>query len=344
MKNLKRLTAIVLVLALFALAGCSGGGNSSANNSSSSSLSAAENASTGEVYKIGLVQYVEHTSLDMIREAFLSRLDEWGYDETKVSVDYKNASGDTSTLNTICQQFVGDEVDMIVAIATPAAQTAISATEGTDIKVVFSAVNNPESDLGIANTDASEGNVTGTSDRIPVAKNIDLALSVNPNMKTLGLLYNSGESNSVAAVEEAKAYCAEIGISVEEGAVSNTSEIQQVATDLCTKVDAIFTSTDNSVASAMAVVAESTRSAKIPYYVGADSMVMDGALASYGIDYNDLGAKNADMVVEIIEGKAISEVPVYFYEEYELYINQTTLDAVGVTFPEEAAASATFFN
>lgn len=332
------LLAVTLLLGLF-----SGCGTDNGLSSSSASSTVSEVNTTKEVYKIGLIQYVEHPSLDTIREAFMNRMEEWGYDETMVTIDYKNANGDTANINTICQQFVGDEVDMIVAIATPAAQVAVSATDGTDIKVVFAAVNNPEVDLAIKTPGAPEGNVTGTSDRIPVKSTIDLALQINPDIQNFGLLYNSGESNSVAAVEEAKAYLSEKGITAVEGTVSNTSEIQQVATDLCTKVDAIFTSTDNSIASALPIVAEATRTAKIPFYVGADSMVQDGALAAIGIDYTELGAQNADMVVEIIEGKSIAEVPVFFFETYQTYINQTTLDAVEVEFPAEVMTSAVFF-
>lgn len=335
------LSVLSLLLVTCLLAGCGGPGGGSSNVSGESSQAS---QTPEEPYKIGLIQYMEHPSLDTIREAFMSRLEEWGYDETKVDVDYQNASGDSATVNSICQKFVGDKVDMIVAIATPAAQGAVAATEGTDIKVLFAAVNNPTEDLGIKSPEKPEGNVTGTSDMIPVTSTIDLALKVNPDLKNFGLLYNSGESNSVNAAEQAKAYCETKGITVVEGTVSNSSEIQQTVTSLCSKVDAIFTSTDNSVASAMGVVTEATRGSKIPFYVGADSMVKDGALAAIGIDYTELGQKNADMAVELIAGKSVSEVPVFFFETYQTYLNQTTLDAVGVTFPEDVMQSAIFFS
>lgn len=339
-KILACLTAITLVLSVFA--GCSTEGSSSLS-SETTSVSQTSSEPEKSVYKIGLIQYMEHPSLDTIREAFMSRLEEWGYDETKVEIDYQNAAGEMANANTICQKFVGDKADMIVAIATPAAQAAVSATEGTDTKVLFAAVNDPEKDLGIKNPESPEGNVTGTSDRIPVTAAVDLALQADPNLTTFGLLYNSGESNSVNAAEEAKAYCEEKGLTVVEGTVSNTSEIQQVATTLCDQADAIFTSTDNSIAASIAVVVEATRNSKTPWYVGADSMVQDGALAAIGINYEELGRQNADMAVEIMEGKAISEVPVYFFEEYETYINQTTLDAMEITMPEDVLAKANFF-
>lgn len=340
---MKKLLSIALALALTMclFSGCT---NEEVSSQVLSNLSSGEQDSeSGAPYKIGLIQYMEHASLDTIREAFMSRLEEWGYDESKVEIDYQNAGGEAANINTICQKFVGDKVDMIVAIATPAAQVAVSATQDTDIKVLFAAVNDPVADLGIKNPESPEGNVTGTSDRIPVTSTVDLAIQVDSELKTLGLLYNSGESNSVAAAQSAKAYCEENGIEVVEGTVSNSSEIQQVATDLCTKVDAIFTSTDNSIATSIAVVTEATRSAKVPWYVGADSMVQDGALAAIGIDYIELGNKNADMAAEIIAGKEISEIPVFFFEEYQTYVNQTTLEAVGVTLPDQVLESANFF-
>lgn len=338
----KKATIFLLCAALFLtlLAGCKSGEN---NSSAAQSSALVSETSTGGVYKIGLIQYVEHPSLDTIREAFLGRLEEWGYDETKVSIDYQNASGDTANMNSICQKFVGDKVDMIVAIATPAAQVAVSSTANTEIKVLFAAVNDPAKDLGIKNMDAPEGNVTGTSDVIPVTSTIDLALQVNPELKTFGLLYNSGESNSVASAAAAKAYCQEKGIEVLEGTVSNSSEIQQVATNLAGQVQAMFTSTDNTIAASLPIVAEVAKTAKIPYYVGADSMVQDGALCAIGIDYTELGAKNADMAVTIIEGKTIAETPVAFFENYQTYVNQTTLDAVGIKLPEDVLKNAVFF-
>lgn len=340
-KTEKRVVGILLAAILCAVffTACGDTGNGSSVVSETVSASKPENV----VYKIGLIQYVEHPSLDTIREAFMNRLEEWGYDETKVSIDYQNAAGDNANVNTICQKFVGDEVDLIVAIATPAAQVAVSSTEGTDIKVLFAAVSNPAEDLNIKNLDAPEGNITGTSDKIPVSSTVDLALQVNPELKTFGLLYNSGESNSVANAKEAREYCESKGIAVVEGTVSNVSEIQQVATNLCTQVDAIFTSTDNSVASSISVVVEATRQSKTPFYVGADSMVQDGAFAAIGIDYTELGARNADMAVELIEGKEVKDVPVVIFSEYQTYVNQETYDALGVALPAEVEEKAVFF-
>lgn len=336
----KKTVSLFLSVLMFMLVLSACGNN---NGGSSTSLSEAPSTSADKRLKIGLVQFTEHPSLDTIREAFMSRLEEWETDETKVSIDYQNGGGDTANLNSICQKFVGDKVDIIVAIATPAAQIAVSAVKDTDIKVVFAAVNDPISSLGLKNPEKPEGNITGTSDKIPVSSTIDLALQVNPDLKTFGLLYNSGETNSVGAVEEAKAYCAEKKIEVIEGTVSNTSEIQQVVANLASQVDAIFTSTDNSIASNMPIVVESTKKEKVPFYAGADSMVKDGALAAIGIDYTKLGEETADQVQQLLVGKSVSEVPVKFFETYDTYINTTTLKDLEIDFPEEVLAGAIVF-
>lgn len=326
---------LTLILGISVLAGCNGGSNADVSGTSSA-------GSEKGAYKIGLVQFMEHESLDMIRTAFMEKLQS-KIDDGSVTVDYQNGQGETANLNSICQNFVGDKVDLIVAIATPAAQAAVTAAEGTDTKILFVAVNYPQTDLNIQNLEAPEGNITGTSDLLNIASIVDLALKVDPDLKTFGMLYNSGEPNSVAAASDAKAYCEEKGIEVIESTISNTSEIQQAATDLVSKVDAIFTGTDNSIASAMPIVSEITKNAKVPFYVGADTMVMAGGLATIGVDYKDLGARSGDMAIKLAGGAAISEIPVFFYDEYQAYINKTTAAAIGVEFPADVTESAVIF-
>lgn len=341
MKIGKRLLCALLAAAMGALlfTGCSKKEETPSSLPSSSQVSQAPE----EPYKIGLIQYMENPFLDTIREAFIARLEEWGYDETKVNIDYQNAGGDSGNANAICKKFVEDKVDMIAAIATPAAQAAVSSVKDTQIKVLFAAVSDPGKDLNLQNAQAPEGNVTGTSHQVPVAATLDLALKADPKLKTLGLLYDPGESGSVAAVEAARKYGEEKGVAVVESTVSDIGGLQQAATDLCAKADAVFTPIDNTVASSTAVVAEAARKAKTPWYAGTDSMVRDGALAAIGMDYTEMGNKNADMAVQLIEGKAVSQVPVFSFESSQTYINQNTVDALGITLPGEVTESAVFF-
>lgn len=336
----RKIFAILLatILCLVCFAACGETGEEQSNTSEVLTPGSAK-----AIYKIGLVQYMEHPALDSIRESFMNRLEEWGYDETKVSIDYQNAAGQESSIDTICQKFVTDEVDMIVAIATPTAKSAVTAVAETEIKVLFAAVNDPAAELGINNLEAPEGNITGTSDNIPVESIIDLAVQINPAIKTFGIMYNSGESSSAADAKKAKDYCEGKSITVVDGVVTDTAGLQGIAETLCTEADAIFVSADNSISSSVSVVADAAKAAKKPFYAGSSSMVEGGAFASIGVDYSELGAQNADMAIEIIEGRPINEIPVKVYTEYQTYINQATLDVLALQIPNEILEKAFFY-
>lgn len=285
---------------------------------------------------IGIVQIVEHTSLDMIRESLVEELGAKGLvDGQNVKIDYQNAQGDQSNLNSICKKFVGDGVDVIVAIATPSAQAAAAAT--SEIPIIFSAVTDPVSAKLVTNLEKPEGNVTGTSDAIPVDEVFELCQELTPEVKTFGFLYTTSEVNSQSVVEEAKTLAADYGYDYEEVAITNTSELKQAAYSLAGKVDAIYTPIDNSIASAMTVLSEVGKETKVPVYVGADSMVMDGAYATVGINYEDLGRQTGDMVAEVLNGKAIRDLPVATLDEFQKVINKTTAKAIGAPETSEGA-------
>ena len=285
---------------------------------------------------IGIVQIVEHTSLDMIRESLVEELGAKGLvDGQNVKIDYQNAQGDQSNLNSICKKFVGDGVDVIVAIATPSAQAAAAAT--SEIPIIFSAVTDPVSAKLVTNLEKPEGNVTGTSDAIPVDEVFELCQELTPEVKTFGFLYTTSEVNSQSVVEEAKTLAADYGYDYEEVAITNTSELKQAAYSLAGKVDAIYTPIDNSIASAMTVLSEVGKETKVPVYVGADSMVMDGAYATVGINYEDLGRQTGDMVAEVLNGKAIRDLPVATLSEFQKVINKTTAKAIGAPETSEGA-------
>ena len=231
--KMKKLAALALsaVFALGALTAC--GGSSSSGSvpaaASASGSGSVSGASLKEV-NIGLIQLMEHASLDEIRTAIEAGLAAKGAEYgVKVNVDYQNAQGDTSTINTICQQFVGNKVDAIVAIATPAAQGAATAVAGTDIPVIFSAVTDPAAAGLVENLEAPEGNITGTSDAIPVEKIFELAAELTPDAESFGLIYNTGEVNSVSVIDETKAYLDAQGISYTEASVASTGDVQTAA-------------------------------------------------------------------------------------------------------------------
>ena len=296
--------------------------------------------SDDETVKIGLVQLVEHTSLDQIRESIIAQLEEDGYvDGENIVIDYKNAQNEQSNLKTICQGFVADDVDIIVAITTPATQVAMGETD--EIPIVFSAVTDPVAAEVVADMEKPGGNVTGTSHVISVDKIMGLAHEITPGFKTIGALYNSSETNSVSAIEALKEYAEANDLKVEESAITSANEIQPTAQNLAKKCDIVFSPTDNTVASAIATANQVFTEAKVPFYVGADSMVKDGAFATYGVDYEYLGQETAKMIIEIINGADPAEMPVRTMDEMAIYINSQTAESMDLKIPDDIMEKAT---
>lgn len=316
---MKKLIAVIVSLTLVMMLAACGG-------SSSSAAPAASNAPADDTINIGLIQLVEHPSLDEIRTAFEAELKAQGYDN--VNIDYQNGQNDSSTMNSICQKFVGDNVDMIVAIATPAAQSAAAAT--SDIPVVFAAVTDPVG-AGLVGADGTpDRNCTGTSDVIATEGIFDLADELTPGIKTYGFIYNLAETNSVTVITEAKSVLDARGISYTEACVTNSGEVTTAAQSLFGKVDAIFCPIDNTVAFAMPNLAQLANDYGLPVYVAADSMVLDGGLATVGVNYTQLGKQTAQMAIEILEGKAVKDVPVQVLTEYSTVINSDTAKILGI--------------
>lgn len=311
---MKKVFSIVLAMVMaFALTACKG-----------------ENAAKGTL-TVGVIQLAQHPSLDEIYAAFEKQLNEEAAKAgITVKIDYQNGQGDPTNINTICQKFVGDKVDAIVAIATPAAQGAAAAAEGSNIPIVFSAVTDPVEAQLVMNPSAPEGNITGTSDAIPVDKIFALAKELTPNVKSFGIVYNMGEPNSVVVVEQAKKYLAENGITLEESPITASGEVQMAAKNLSGKCDAIFVPIDNMVANAMPVLAQEAIAEGKPVYAAADSLVRDGALASVGVNYTNLGKKTADMLIKVLQGTAIKDIPVEILSDNAVVVNEDTAKALNI--------------
>lgn len=315
---MKKMLAVLLagIVLLGALTGCS----------------VSKDAAGSEKYKIGIVQPVEHPSLNRSRDSIISELEKLGMGD-KVEITLHNANGDMNLLQSIMQNLMSEKVDMIVAIATPAAQAALSATR--DVPIVFAAVSNPVEAGLVKDPTKPEGNITGVSNSIPVADIIGLSKVLTPNVKTLGLIYNSSEINSVASIEKTKAYCDKEGIAYKEAAITSTADIQQAVASLTNQVDAYFTPNDNMVASAMAIYSQLATDAGKPIYVGADAMVSDGGLATVGIDYNLLGEQTGRMINRIISGESIGDNAVETVSEYAKIINVNIAEKLNITIPTE---------
>lgn len=305
--------------------------------SASVSDSAASGApSGGEGFSIGITQITTHPSLDAAREGFKKAFEDAGLE---VKFDEQNAQGDQATATSIASKFAGADLDLVLAIATPSAQAAAQAITGTPI--LFTAVTDPVSAQLVDSLDKPGSNVTGTTDMNPVADQISLVKQFAPGAKTVGIIYSSGEVNSEVQVELAKEAAGKEGLEVVETTVTNSSEVQQAAQDLASKVHAIYVPTDNTVVSAFASVVQSAEDAKIPLIAGEGDSVANGGLATYGIDYFELGRQTGEMAIKILtEGADPASLPVESQSEYQLTVNTTTLKAIGLEMPTALADKA----
>lgn len=287
-------------------------------------------------YKVGIIQFVDDASLNQIEKAIETRLDEVsaeGEDQFIYDGYVFNGQADATTLNQIATQLIADDVDVIVPIATPAAQIVQTATEDNQIPVVFSAVSDPVG-AGLAETmEAPGANITGTSDSLNTAAILDLMFVANPDIKSVGLLYSQSEDSSKQPIADAKAYLEEKGIEVVEKTGTNNTEVSQAAGALIAAgVDAVFTPTDNTVMTAELAIYEKFIDAGIPHYAGADSFALNGAFCGYGVDYENLGTATADMVVEILKGADPAETPVLTFDNGIATVNTETAEAIGLDY------------
>jgi len=291
-----------------------------------------DNKADGKTYKVGIVQFVDDASLNQIEAAIEAELDAKAA-ELGVTFDYTlyNGQGDATTLNQIGAELVGKGVDLIVPIATPAVKIMQSATEDTEIPIVFSAVSDPVGSGIVDALDAPGGRITGTSDALNTKGLLDLMLAQNPDTKTVGLLYSKSEDSSKQPIEDAKAYLESKGIRCVEKTGTTTDEITSAVDALIAeKVDAVFTPTDNTVMTAELAIYEKFLNAKIPQYCGADSFALNGAFVGYGVDYTALGKMTADMVVQVlVDSKSPATLPVATFDNGIAMINTDSCTALG---------------
>jgi putative ABC transport system substrate-binding protein len=331
-KTVKRtMRAVVLGLAVMLLLAAAGCGAQPAQQSAGAS-------SASGVIEVGIVQLADNGAFTDMREGFIARMRELGYSEDKMNFDYKNANGDTGTLNSICQAMVDDGKDIIVSIATPASQAIVNMDSG--IPVFFISVGNPVGAGIITDMSKPDKNATGTSNAIPVSEMFKLSDQLTPGCQTYGLIYNTGEVNSVTTVENAKKYMDENGLSYKEAVVTASSEVQQAAQSLAEEVDAFFIPNDSMVQSAMPQVAEVAKAAKIPVYGSSAVMVQSGAFATISIDDITIGSMTADMADKFLKGTAIADIPAVTVSDFVTVINKTTATAIGVEVPQDVLDKA----
>lgn len=323
----KVLSVTVLTSMLFSLTGCSSNGSQQADPAD-------------DKLKVGIVQMIDNGAFEEMREGFIAELEAKGYGEDKVDIVYKNAQGDATNLNTICQEMVDSDVDLVAAIATPAAQAMVAME--SDIPVIFISVGNPVGAGVITEMEHPDKNATGTSNAIPINEIFELSDSLTPGMQTYGLLYCTSEVNSVTTAENAKAYLTERGLHYVEKIVTNSSEVQQAAQSLVGDVDAIFVPNDSVIQAAMPLVAEVARDAKIPVYGSSAVMVDSGAFATVAITDTEIGAISADMAIEYLGGKAIADIPALVVPANAIVVNEDTMETLGITLTDEQKTDITF--
>lgn len=289
-----------------------------------------------EEYKVGIIQFVDDASLNQIVASIKEQLDAKSAEgeDTFVYDGYVyNGQADSTTLSQITMQLMADEVDVIIPIATPAAQIVQSVTEDNPLPIVFSAVSDPVGAGLVESMEAPGANITGTSDSLNTNAILDLMFLANPDIQSVGLLYSQSEDSSKQPIADAKAYLEEKGIEYVEKTGTNNTEVSQAADALVAEgVDAIFTPTDNTVMTAELAIFEKFIDAGIPHYAGADSFALNGAFCGYGVDYENLGTATADMVIEILKGADPAETAVQTFDNGIATVNTETAEALGMDY------------
>ena len=314
----KTFTFVLAVLMLLSLAACGGSGSK-------------------DVYSIGISQYGEHPSLDNCREGFLLGLEEAGLKEGEdFTVDYQNAGFDDNIAIQIGQNFSANNVDLMVGIATPSATACFAAAEDKNIPVVFNAITDP------VEAKLDSGNVTGVSDKLPVEAQLDLIRTLQPEAKTIGIIYTTSEPNSVSAIREYKEKAPDYGFEIVEIGVTAQSEVTQAADTLISKkVDCISNLTDNNVVGVLASILDKTNEAGIPVYGSEIEQVKLGCVASAGIDYVELGKMTGEMAAKILKGEATADsMPYKAVTDFADYVNSDALKEMGLTLPSSIADTA----
>ncbi|MBF8808716.1 MAG: ABC transporter substrate-binding protein [Enterococcus lacertideformus] len=311
----KRLLIGLSSTLLLALGGCG-----SANNSSEK---------TDDTKTVGVLQLVQHNSLDATYRGFKEGLAENGYKEgDNLKIDYQNAQNNQDNLKSMSEKLVKEQPDLLLGIATPAAQSLLNETK--TIPITVTAVTDLEQAHLVASNETPGGNLTGTTDMVPIEKQTDLLLRIVPNAKTIGIMYNNGEANSKIQGELAEKALKKAGVKVKVLTANSTNDVQQVTKSLAKDVDGIYIPTDNTFASAASIIGEVAKETKTPIVAGSVDQVKEGSLATIGIDHEHLGKQTGKMAAKILDGKKPSELPVESANDLSLYVNEEMAKAIGV--------------
>ena len=348
-RRIALLTGLLLVLLLAALpvlAGCGGDETTTDTTETADTTETSEAtadttetsdgaAMSSETYNIGITQIVSHPALDAVAQGFKDALEEEGI---QANFDEQNAQGELPVASTIAEKFVSDNVDLILAIATPTSQAAVQATD--EIPVLFAAVTDPVAAGLVEDPENPTANVTGVSDKLPIQPHLDLVQELVPDIQTLGVIYNAGEANSVALVEEERQLAEDMGWKVQEATVASSAEVLSAAQSLIGRVDAISVLTDNTVVSAFESVVKVGQENGIPVIAGDIDSVERGAAAAYAFDYYEHGRQAGRMAARWLTGTPVDQLPVEFAQDLVLAVNPTSAEQMGITIPESMQQDA----
>ncbi|MET3634037.1 tryptophan ABC transporter substrate-binding protein [Streptococcus porcorum] len=283
--------------------------------------------------KVGVLQFVTHEALDEIYRGIKAGLEEEGYSGDKLKIDFLNAEGDQSKVQTMSQKLVANQNDVLIGIATPAAQGLASATK--EIPIIMGAVTDPVGAKLVKSLDQPGGNITGVSDKTPIKAQVELIKELTPNVKTVGVIYSSSEDNSKSQVEEFKTLAEKAGLEVVVKSVPSTNEIKTTSEVLLSQVDAVWVPLDNTIASAFSTLVQVAKEAKKPIYPSVDTMVEEGGLASVVIDQYQLGVETGKMAAKVLKGEDVSTLPVNVFDEGTPVYNEEVAKELGITLPEK---------
>ncbi len=289
---------------------------------------------------VGILQLTSHPALDLIYQGTVDALNDAGYiDGETMTLDFQNAQGDQSNLNSMSARFVSREADVMVGIATPSAQALANSSQ--EIPIVLGAVTDPEGSGLVKSNEAPGGNITGVSDLTPIKEQFALIKEILPEAQTIGILYSSSEDNSIVQADQAIEIAQEMGLDTQVMTVSSTNDVSQVGATLASQVDAIWVPTDNTVASAMNTLVSAADSNGIPIFPAVDTMVEEGGLATVGLDQYKLGRLTGEMVVAILNGESEpATTPIQYLDQGEVIINEEKAKQLGITIPTQLLEQA----
>lgn len=320
---------MVIVMAGTTVSGCSG-------------KIVPEKSGTKQKYTIGVSQFAEHGSLENCRKGFLQGLADEGIEEGKnLKVEYKNAAADMGTAGQIADGFVSGKVDLICGIATPSAQTAYNAAMDGNIPVIYTAVTDPVAAELALEDGKPVGEVSGTSDKLPIEAQLKMIRALLPDAKTIGIMYTTSEANSVSSIQEYEEKVKAYGFELKTAGVTSTADISLAAEELLGKVDCMTNLTDNTVVNSLATILEKANAKKIPVFGSEIEQVKIGCLAAEGLDYVKLGEQTGQMAAKVLKGEVkASEMNVETITQSGSYVNQKVAENLGIELPADVISNA----